>query len=167
MSKKTKKQAKVSVEKKPKNSNLFKIAVENTPDIANCYQSGLQALGKYSKKIDLAETTLCSGSVEIDECTKAKYPNDPRWDYALCYNSEVFFVEVHTANTSEVNAVLNKLQWLKDWLNKEAPEINKLKAKNQPYIWIQSNDFHIPKTSPQYRLAVQKGIKPIAKLSLK
>jgi hypothetical protein len=154
-------------QKKVKSSNLFKIAVENTPDVANCYQSGLQALGKYSKKIELAEPTLCSGSVEIDECTKAKYPNDPRWDYALCYNSEVFFVEVHTANTSEVNAVLNKLQWLKDWLNAEAPEINKLKAKNQPYFWVQSNDFHIPKTSSQYRLVIQKGIKPIAKLSLK
>ena len=152
---------------KPKNDNLFKKAVENTPDIANCYQSGLQALGKYSKKIELEDTTLCSGSVEIDECTKAKYPNDPRWDYALCYNSEVFFVEVHTANTREVNAVLNKLQWLKDWLNNEAPEINQLKAKNQPYVWLQSNDFHIPKTSPQYRLVVQKGIKPMAKLVLK
>jgi hypothetical protein len=163
-----KKEAKPTVKNKPKSGNLFKKAVENTPDIANCYQSGLQPLGKYSKKIELIETTLCSGSVEIDECTKAKYPNDPRWDYALCYNSEVFFVEVHTANTSEVGAVLNKLQWLKDWLNNEAPEINKLKAKSQtPFVWIQSNNFKIPERSSQYRQAIQAGIKPIAKLSLK
>ena len=123
-------------------ANRFKTAVENTPDIANCYQVGLQALGKYSKKIELDDTMLCSGSVDIDACTKAKYPQSSRWDYALCYKAEVFFVEVHTANSTEVGAVLNKFQWLKDWLNNEAPEINKLKAKSQtPFVWIQSKNF--------------------------
>ena len=67
-----------------------------------------------------------------------------------------------------MGAVLNKLQWLKDWLNNEAPEINKLKAKSQtPFVWIQSNNFKIPERSSQYRQAIQAGIKPIAKLSLK
>ena len=96
---------------KPKNGNLFKIAVENTPDIANCYQSGLQALSKYSKKIELEDTALCFGSVEIDECTKAKYPNDPRWDYALCYNSEVLLSSrfINTATPPTLKIFTNKI----------------------------------------------------------
>jgi hypothetical protein len=148
-----------------KKKKTFKTAVEDTPDIANCYQVGLKGLGKYSQKIELAETSHCSGSVDIDKCTSSKYPQSNRWDYALCYKSEVFFVEVHTANTGEVSTVLRKLQWLKDWLNSEAPEINKLKAKNTPFVWIQSNSCHIK--GKQNFKAAQAGIKPIAKLSLK
>jgi hypothetical protein len=154
--------------KKKTESNAFKTGVESTPDIANCYQSGLRGLGVHSHKIELSQTTLCSGSVDIDTCTTTKYPQSNRWDYALCYNKEVFFVEVHGAKTDEVGTVLKKLQWLKDWLNEEAPEINKLKAKSQtPFIWIQSNGFHILRNSKQYRQASQAGIKPIAKLVLK
>jgi tetrahydrodipicolinate N-succinyltransferase len=151
--------------KKKKEANSFKKAVENTPDIANCYQSGLQGLGKHSSKIELTETTKCSGSVDIDACTTAKYPQSNRWDYALCYKLEVFFVEVHTANTTEVSTVLKKLQWLKDWLNQEAPEINKLKAKEQPYVWVQSKGFQI--RDSKVRQIVAAGIRPIPKLVLK
>ena len=111
-------------------ANSFKKAVDNTPEIAKCYQSGLQALGSYSKKIELKDTSLCSGSIDIDACTRTHYPEDNRWDYALCYNSKVYFVEVHSANTGEVSTVFKKLTWLKDWLNHKAPEINKLKAPN-------------------------------------
>jgi hypothetical protein len=134
--------------------------------VATAYQVGLKGLGKHSTKIQLADTSLCEGSMDIDTATTALYPNDARWDYAFCYKSEVFFVEVHTANTREVSAVLKKLQWLKDWLVEHAPEINKLKAAKTPFVWIQSNNFQIPKTSPQYRVMVQKGMKPIAKLVL-
>ena len=125
-------------------ANAFQKAVQNTPDIANCYQKGLKGLGVHSSKIEISETTLCAGSVDIDTCTTAKYPQSNRWDYALCYKKEVFFVEVHGAKTDEVGTVLKKLQWLKAWLNAETPEINKLKAKSQtPFVWIQSNGFHI------------------------
>lgn len=116
-------------------TNHFKTAVENTPDIANCYQVGLRGLGAYSNKVQLSDTSKCSGSVDIDACTTEKYPQSNRWDYGLCYREKVYFMEVHTANTGEVSTVIRKLQWLKDWLNREAPELNKLKAKEQtPYV---------------------------------
>jgi hypothetical protein len=154
--------------KKKIDTNAFKTAVENTPDIANCYQTGLKGLGTHSAKIELSEPSHCTGSVDLDSCTTAKYPQLNRWDYILCYKKEVFFVEVHGAKTDEVGTVLKKLQWLKDWLNSEAPELNKLKATSQtPFVWIQTNGFHILPNSRQYREAIQKGIKPIAKLSLK
>jgi hypothetical protein len=145
----------------------FKEAVEGTDDVKTCYQNGLKALGRHSSKIELSDTKQCQGSLNIDDCVARKYPALNRWDYAFSYKSEVFFVEVHSANTGDVRVVLRKLQWLKDWLHAHAPKINSLKAKNRtPYYWIQSNGFHIPNSSPQSRIAAQAGIKPISKLKL-
>jgi len=145
----------------------FRQAVVATPDIRTGYKSGLSALGTYSNCVSVSETTKLQGSIDIDASTTAKYPNDNRWDYAFAYKDEVFFVEVHSAITSEVKTVLKKLQWLKDWLVAQAPEINKLKAKSRnPFIWVQSKNFQIPKTSPQYLMAVQKGLLPLKKLEL-
>lgn len=153
--------------KKAEKPLTFKEAVESTEEVNKCYQSGLKALGKYSVKVALQDTTKCEGSIDIDEGVTQKYPNDNRWDYAFSYKSEVFFVEVHSANTGEVSVVLKKLQWLKDWLVRSAPEINKMKAKNQtPFFWVQSGNFNIPNNSAQFRIAATKGIKPIPKLIL-
>lgn len=145
----------------------FKQAVEATPEIAMGFCAGLTAFGKYSNKVEARDTSLINGSVEIDECTKHLYPHENRWDYALAYNSEVFFVEIHSANSGEVRTVILKLRWLKQWLNEKAPEINKMKAKNRaPYYWVQSKNFQIPKNTPQYRMAVQEKLMPIPKLVL-
>lgn len=145
----------------------FKEAVEKTPEIANGFRIGLTAFGKHSSKVVVSNTNLLQGSVEIDECTKSLYPNDNRWDYAFAYNSEVYFIEVHSANSTEVKVVIKKFQWLKDWLNEKASEINRMKAKSRtPYYWVQSKNFQIPQGSPQYRAAIRAGLKPISKLVL-
>lgn len=144
--------------------STIKKAIEATPDIANAYQTGLRAMGKYSVKIDLIGKA--EGSVDIDAALTGKHPNANRWDYAFGYNSRIYFVEVHSANTSEVSTVLKKLQWLKDWLNEHAPEMNKHKA--QPaFYWLQSGKFNILPNSSQYRLASQKNLLPIPKLVIK
>jgi hypothetical protein len=145
----------------------FQQAVAATPDVETEFKTGLAALGHYSSKISVSDTTQLQGSIDIDTCTTAKYPNANRWDYAFAYKKEAFFVEVHSAKTSEVSTVIKKLQWLKDWLNQQAPEINKLKAKKvSPFYWIQSKNFAISPTSPQYKAAITNGIKPIPKLAL-
>lgn len=147
----------------------FAESVRATPDVQNCYQEGLRAiLERERSKIVLLDTRACEGSVYIDACTTAQYPNDNRWDYCFSYKGEVFFVEVHTANSSEVSTVIRKLLWLKNWLNSHAPEINKLKAKSvTPYYWIQSSGYHIPPRSRQYREADRAGILPVPRLELK
>lgn len=145
--------------------NVFREAVSATPEVENCYQAGLQALGKYRQKIVPANVSKCEGSVDIDACTTTIYPTQNRWDYAICYDSKVYFVEVHSAETGEVSTVLRKLQWLKDWLNRKAPEINKLKA-DAPYFWIQSGRFSILKNSSQAKKIAKSGIRPIPKLVL-
>ena len=69
----------------------FRKAVTATQDIRTGYQPGLAALGIYSYKVSVADTTKLQGSVDIDACTTAKYPHANRWDYALAYKNEVFF----------------------------------------------------------------------------
>jgi hypothetical protein len=145
----------------------FKQAVEATPEVAKCFTHGLGALGNYSYKILVSDTKKLQGSIDIDSCTRTIYPNENRWDYAFAYNGEVFFIEVHPAYSKDVKKVVKKLQWLKDWLNQQAPEINKMKAKSRhPFYWIQTKNFTIPQTSPQYRLARSNGIIPISNLRL-
>lgn len=148
-----------------KQTLTFEEAVEATQDVKGGYKKGLGALGAYSKKINVTDTRLLNGSIDIDACTTAKYPNANRWDYALSYNQEVYFVEVHSANTSQVSTVLRKLQWLKDWLNSEASEINKLKAP-EPYYWIMSKNNQILPSSPQAKRIAQARLKPISILEL-
>ena len=148
-----------------KQTLTFQQAIKATPDVANGYQTGLGALGQYSKKISATNPRLLNGSIDIDACTTAKYPNENRWDYALAYSQKVYFVEVHSASTSQVSVVFRKLQWLKDWLNSEAPEINKLKAQ-QPYYWIMTNNNRILRGSSQARQISQAGLNPISQLNL-
>lgn len=144
----------------------FKESVELTPDVSNAHKQGLRALGQYSSKVHLDDPRECAGSVDIDGATVAIYPQANRWDYCISYKGEVYFVEVHTASTGEVSTVLRKLAWLKQWLHTHAPLINSLKAKGNPFYWIQTNGLHILPTSAQFRQVVQNNIKPIAKLHL-
>jgi hypothetical protein len=143
----------------------FEDMVKATPEIHYCYQRGLQALGINSLKIDPKNTRLCQGSVFLEECVLHKYHNENLWDYLLAYDGEVYFVEVHPAQTSEVETVLRKLEWLKKWLSEKAEEINSSKAV-QPYYWIASGKFAILPNSPQYRKIIQKGLKPLSLLKL-
>lgn len=145
--------------------NTFKTAVWSTPEAQNCFQSGLQALGKYSLKIIPEDSSKCAGSLDIDACTQSLYPDENRWDYALSYDSKVYFVEVHPAETGEISTVLRKLQWLKDWLSHKAPEIYKLKA-NAPYFWIQSGRCNITMTSVQGKKLAKLGIRIVPRLNL-
>jgi hypothetical protein len=96
----------------------FEDAVKNTPSIARCFKSGLQALGGYSSLIRPPDPRQCSGSIEIDQCTRATDQQASRWDYALGYKSRAYFVEVHPANGS-VTDVVKKAEWLREWLKSE------------------------------------------------
>jgi hypothetical protein len=149
-----------------KRKPTFREVVEITPEISGNYKAGLSALGSYSGKIIVLQKSKLDGSVDIDKSTRTLYPNDSRWDYCFGYKSEIYFIEIHTANTTEVKVVLKKLAWLKNWLVTKAPELNKLKAKNNCFVWIQSNNFSIPKHTPQYRSAISKGILPVKELKL-
>lgn len=145
-----------------KRSKTFEEAVNATPDVNGCYCEGLVAFGKYKDRIKVPDLTKLEGSLDIDSSTVKLYPNDNRWDYAVCYDGEVFYIEVHSAKTDEVAKLINKLQWIKWWLVNKAPEINKLTTKTkEPYYWIQSSNFSIPAHTRQYKLIIQNRIYPM------
>lgn len=141
----------------------FKQAIDNTPLLKNDFKKGLKALGSNSTKVDPNDPKKCEGSVDIDTAVKSIYPNASRWDYAVGYNGKTYFIEVHSAKTDEVNCFLNKLQWLKDFLINDAPELNQ---EPKSFHWIASNGNHILPNSSQARKLAQKGITVVRQLTL-
>lgn len=81
---------------------------------------GLQALGGDSRRVTIAPPRSATHSVDLDQALKPQQPRAPRWDYAIALKQgqthTIAWVEVHTATSGEVDAVLNKLAWLRRWL---------------------------------------------------
>lgn len=145
----------------------FQIAVENTPDVKNGFCVGLKAVKNSDRnKVDATDPKKIQGSLDIDGQVWKKYPDDNRWDYALSYDDKIYFFEVHSASTSEVDAVIKKLGWLKDWLKNKAPEINKLQKGNQPYTWVQSGSYSILSLGSYAKKLAVNGIKVANSLKL-
>jgi hypothetical protein len=140
----------------------FQQAVCRTPDLgAAAFQPGLQALGNHSRRIQCADARRLTGSVALDDRLASTYPNDPRWDYGIglreARGETAIRIEVHPASTGEVEAVLNKLRWLKDWLRIQAPKLHRLTAA-QAYYWLATGGVHIRPGSPQARRLQSAGL---------
>ena len=118
----------------------FQVAVENTEEVKNGFRVGKQAIKSADRsKVDAAESKKLQGSLDIDSQVKALYPMDPRWDYALSYADKIYYLEVHPAETSEIDKVVSKVKWLKNWLKTKATKINELPKAEHPYIRRQRN----------------------------
>ena len=140
----------------------FKEAIDSTPDVVGCWKNGLTAFGVYSKKVIIPPNIKVDGSLDIDMSTVHLYPSDNRWDYAVGCGGKVYYIEVHSAITSEVVTVIKKKKWLKAWLASKAPELVKLTDYSKsPFYWIQSSDCQIPHHMPQYKMAINNKLKPI------
>ena len=132
----------------------FKQKVQNTQEIKNCYQKGLQALREKDKdKIEAQNTRKLNGSVNIDECLKNKYPNASRWDYAIGYNNQTYFVEVHPAIPREIKELAKKLNWLKNW-KRNTPFRN-----DNNFYWVASGKVGISSKSKYGKRIAELGIK--------
>lgn len=66
----------------------FTEAIENIPLLANYLKSGLKALGPNNSKVKPEARKKCEGIVDIDMALQLKYPNEPRWDYAIEYDDK-------------------------------------------------------------------------------
>ena len=152
-----KKKQKVGIEKQASVYD-FQQAVEKTQDIASGYKPGLQAIEKkYRNKISL-DSSLLNGSVDIDSQVKALYPESSRWDYVIGYNNMAYFVEIHPASTTEVLTMLNKVSWLEEWLENQAPLLQQIR-KDKSLYWIPSGNCKILKGSPQEKKLAQSNLK--------
>lgn len=93
--------------------------------LAHAIQPGLQALGANSNRIQVVPPSKATESVDLDAAlTEAKVPG-AKWDYGIGIarrsGHEIAWVEVHTATSSEVDAVLKKLDALRSWLRAHPP----------------------------------------------
>jgi len=138
----------------------FSAAVKNTEILSFAYQSGLQALKRFDRaKITCANSRNCTGSVDLESALSASWPNQPIWDYGIGYRTKnaseiVYWVEVHPASSKNVQEVLNKLTWLKNWLE-SAPALNRLHKR---FVWVASGKVSLPPHSPQRKRIAQAGI---------
>lgn len=146
-------------------NNPFQNAVEHTPEISAGFRNGLTALGANSEKVTVDDTRKLDGSVDIDACTTKIRPTEPRWDYAIGYESKAYFLEVHPANTSNVQEMINKANWLKQWLNEKAPALKAIAAEDAFY-WVPSGKYAIERRSMQYKKLAQSKILLIPRLKL-
>lgn len=115
--------------------------------------------GVYRARITAKDPRLFNGSLDIDKAKAQAEPTANRWDYAIEYNAEVFFVEVHSGTTSDVSIILKKLEWLEQWLKNEAKAIDMLKTKRAtPYFWIHTGACKILQRSITSKQFAQSGI---------
>lgn len=120
----------------------FQNVVQSMPSIRGCYRIGLQALGNYRNKIAPANTRNCSGSVDLDDCLSEAEPQASRWDYIIGYKNEAYFVEVHSAS-GQVSKVLDKANWLRNWLKNDGESLSEIHYKNKNFHWIPTNGVNI------------------------
>lgn len=145
-------------------NNIFQQAISNTKDIKNGYMNGLQALGSNAGKVVPKDSKKIRGSVDIDKYVKDLYPEDPRWDYAIGYDNDAYFLEVHPANTSDVTTMINKAKWLSRWLDEKSPALKCIAKK--VYYWVPSGKYNILPNTAQYKKLAQSKIRLVSTLSL-
>ncbi len=158
----------------------FKKAVQAEPPPVNgAYCTGIRALeNRHKGLVTCEDPRRLTGSIYLDSAL-ARHPghaNDPRWDYGLGYRpaaggrEQAVWIEVHSATTKEVSAVLAKLQWLRDWLEDGAGRLKQMTDRADPdirFVWIASSNVKIPRNSPQARRLSQSVIQgPRKRLSL-
>lgn len=121
--------------------SAFQQAVEQTPEVRNGYCIGIKAVKNLERpKIKINKPLLLDGSLDIDKSVKMLYPRSARWDYAISYEGRVCFLEVHPAYDGEIKKMIEKLNWLKDWLRTKAPLMASLPKYEIPYCWIPSGE---------------------------
>lgn len=138
--------------------NVFKFAIESTPDLKDGYREGLKAMGNNSVKVSVAGRDGLMGSCDIDGCTKSLYPEAARWDYVIGYKQKAWFVEVHPASTSNVDDMIKKVVWLERWLKDKGRELTAMRRDHVHY-WVPSGKVRITKTSRQYRALAKHGLR--------
>lgn len=136
----------------------FKTDVENHQEVSMCYKPGLQALGAYSSKVKPSKSEKTEGSVFLERCLQRNYRDAPLWDYMIGYDSEVYFVEIHPASTSNVKEMIKKVQWLKKWLKENGHNFLKKQTPYRPYRWVATSRVAIAKNSRQAKDIARNGL---------
>jgi len=150
----------------------FSSAVQNAPAVvAHAFSEGKQALkGNHAAQVVCANEQRWTGSIDIDQALvgEAAHAQACRWDYGLGYRDptgteRAVWIEVHSAETSEVSKIICKLTWLKEYLNQHCTDLWKLTQNGDQatrFVWLASGRCNIPKHMPQLRQLRTAGLQP-------
>jgi hypothetical protein len=140
----------------------FRKTIKKTPHLKNAWMPGLGALRAQDRPhIAAADPRLLKGSVDVDAALQKQQPNAHRWDFAIGYRHSnrqedcVYWVEIHTAEDKEVNVVLDKLHWLRQWLAAGGKPMDHFE---RDFIWVSSGATSFTLTSPQIKRFAQLGL---------
>lgn len=134
-------------------------------------EHGLAAFEERDKsKINCRDTRKITGSIYLDRDLQSEFPDDNRWDYIVGYgsadNEKVWFIEVHPAISSEVEIMVEKTCWLKNWIEHRAVEFKKI---NSGMFWVASGKVHIQKHVALLKQLSKLGVKnkfPVERLTI-
>jgi hypothetical protein len=142
----------------------FEAAVANSDDMKEYYRVGLQALLERDRnRLSCRDTRKIRGSLNLDAAVSKLYPGQPSWDYGIGIKKtestdKAIWVEVHPADANQVQKMIDKLTWLKNWLNNRARDLMGITEGDSPYIWVSSGRVSFQQTSPQARRLALAGI---------
>ena len=141
-------------------------------EVGAAYRPGKQALiAAHARQIQCGDEHRILGSIDLDAALAPlpAFAQLSRWDYGIGYRPPLqqkevaVWVEVHSASTGEVGAVLRKLAWLKNFLKSECVPLWNLTheaAKHfDQFIWVASGAVHINKNSKQARQLSAAGLR--------
>jgi len=140
----------------------FREAIASTSGLEEAYKVGLQALRAEDKPhIDAADTRCLTGSADIDSSYRSIEPHANRWDFAIAYKHTnraadcIYWVELHTANDSEVKVVIRKAGWLRNWLKNAGKPLANFECD---IVWLSSGATSFTLASPQMKQMAQVGL---------
>lgn len=141
----------------------FKDAVGATAHLEHAWKAGVKALRARDRRhIQPESPALLRGSVDVDTAMQPVEPQANRWDYAIaCQHSNrdaevVYWVELHSAETSEVDVVIRKADWLLGWLDAAG---RKLGAFERDIVWVSSGATRFTLNAPQRKRLAEAGLR--------
>lgn len=140
----------------------FQQAVRKIPALKTAWCPGLQALRAEDKPhIEAEAPRKLTGSVDVDTAYQKLMPRSHRWDFGIAFQHSnfdkevVYWVELHTASDSQVKVVINKAQWLLEWLKGQGKP---LAGFEKEIVWVSSGATTFTRSSPQRKLMAQAGL---------
>jgi hypothetical protein len=124
-------------------------------------RSGLGALDRQHRPlVRTRQPRSLTGSIHLDRALRDSEPEAARWDYGVGVKRRtdrdfMVWIEVHPASSSHVAPVLQKLDWLKEWLKGKGRPFGRMGAR---FVWIATGSVAFPKDSPKGRLIAQQGL---------
>jgi hypothetical protein len=151
----------------------FQRAVLATPDLGRkAYLPGKQALkSNHAAKVQCTNAHDFTGSIDLERSLRGRggYHHANLWDYGIGYrygrHQLAIWIEIHPANSGQVDLMIRKLRWLKQWLREHArdldllTELTKAQLPGFDYCWIATDaGVHIRQGSPQDHRLRREGL---------